>query len=146
MCQLTRSESLDQKIVDCVFLSYAIHSVGYRFLVINSGVPDMIVGTIMESRDVTFFESEFLMKNTPSTSSHESIFLPRTHEPVIHADVETHEDISKEDNNIVTRKGKRQRVVKSFGEDYIIYLVDDTPTTIAEAYSSLNADLWKEAK
>ena len=27
----------------------------------------------------------------------------------------------------------------------IIYLVDDTPTTIAEAYSSLDADLWKEA-
>ena len=26
----------------------------------------------------------------------------------------------------------------------IIYLVDDTPKTIEEAYSSLNADLWKE--
>ena len=81
------------------------------------------------------------MKNTPSTSSHESIFLPETHEPVIHAHVETHEQISEEDNNIVTRKSKRQRVAKSFGEDYIIYLVDDTPTTIAEAYSSLDADL-----
>jgi hypothetical protein len=45
----------------------------------------------------------------------------------------------------VSRKSKRQRVAKSFGEDYIIYLVDDTPTTIAEAYSSLDADLWKEA-
>jgi len=30
------------------------------------------------------------MKNTPSTSSHEFILLPKTHEPVIHADVETH--------------------------------------------------------
>ena len=86
------------------------------------------------------------MKNTPSTSSHESIFLPETHEPVIHADVETHEEIPEEDNDIVTQKSKRRRVAKSFGEDYIIYLVDDTPTTIAEAYSSLNADLWKEAK
>ena len=26
-----------------------------------------------------------------------------------------------------------------------MYLVDDTPTTIEEAYSSLDADLWKEA-
>ena len=43
------------KTVDCVFLGYAIHSVGYRFLIINSGVPDMIVGTIMESRDAIFF-------------------------------------------------------------------------------------------
>jgi hypothetical protein len=36
------------KIVDRVFLGYAIHSVVYRFLIINSGVPDMIMGTIME--------------------------------------------------------------------------------------------------
>jgi len=84
------------------------------------------------------------MKNTPSTSSHEYIFLPETHESVIHADVETHEEIAEEDNNVVTQKSRRRRTTKSFGEDYIIYLVDDTPTTIAEAYSSLDADLWKE--
>jgi hypothetical protein len=83
------------------------------------------------------------MKNTPSTSSHESIFLPETYESVIHADVETYEKISK-DNNIVTRKSKTRRIAKFFDEDYIIYLVDDTPTAIAEAYSSLDADLWKK--
>ena len=142
---INKKQKLRPKTVDYVFLGYVIHSVGYRFLIINSGVSDMIVGTIMESRDVTFFESEFLMKNTPSTSSHESIFLPETHELVIHADVETHEEIYEDDSNVVTRKSKRRRVAKSFSEDYIIYLVDDTPTTIAEAYSSLDADLWKEA-
>ena len=42
------------------------------------------------------------MKNTPSTSSHESIFLLETHELVIHTDVETHEENLEEDNNIVT--------------------------------------------
>jgi hypothetical protein len=47
------------KTVDCVFLGYAIHSVGYRFLITNSGVPDMIVGTIMESRDAMFFRVNF---------------------------------------------------------------------------------------
>jgi hypothetical protein len=62
------------------------------------------------------------MKNTPSTSSHDSIFLPETPESVIHTNVETHEEISEEDNNIVARKSKRRRVAKSFGEDYIIYL------------------------
>jgi len=50
-----------------------------------------------------------------------------------------------EDDTIVTRKSKRQRTAKSFGDDYIVYLVDDTPTTIEEAYSSPDADLWKEA-
>jgi hypothetical protein len=36
-------------------------------------------------------------------------------------------------------------VAKSFGNDYIIYLVDDTPKTIEEAYSSPDADLRKDA-
>jgi hypothetical protein len=42
------------------------------------------------------------MKNTPSTSSYESIFLSETHEPVIHTNVETHKEIPEEDNNIGT--------------------------------------------
>jgi UTP-glucose-1-phosphate uridylyltransferase len=80
----------------------------------------MTKGTIMKSRDTTFFESEFPMKNTLSTSSHESI-LPEMHEPVIQADVETHVENPEEDNNIVTQKSKRQRVAKFFGDDYHIY-------------------------
>jgi hypothetical protein len=53
------------KTVDYVFLGYAIQSIGYRFLIINSKVPDMHVGTIMESRGATFFENEFPMKIAP---------------------------------------------------------------------------------
>jgi hypothetical protein len=83
------------------------------------------------------------MKNTPSTSSHDSITLPQLHEPIEHVDVETHVE-NHEDNNIVTQKNKRRRTAKSFGEDYVIYLVDDTHKTIEEAYSSLDTDLWKE--
>jgi hypothetical protein len=86
-----------------------------------------------------------MVNNTPSMSSHDSISIPESHEPVIHVDDETLEEIPEEDNNIVARKSKRYRVVKFFGEDFIIYLVEDTPTTIVEAYFSLDADLWKEA-
>ena len=74
---IIKKRKLGPKTVDCVFLGYAIHSVGYRFLVINSRVPDMRVGSIMESRDATFFESEFPMNgNAPSTSGHESAVSP----------------------------------------------------------------------
>ena len=66
------------------------------------------------------------------------------HELIEHTDVETRVENPKEDNNIVTRKNKRRRTTMIFGEDYIIYLVDDTAKTIEEAYSSLDADLWKE--
>ena len=65
---IAKKRKLRPKIVDCIFLGFAFHSVGYRFLIIKSGVPDMHVGTIMESRDATFFEIEFPMKNTLSTS------------------------------------------------------------------------------
>nr|AAM19019.1 putative polyprotein [Oryza sativa Japonica Group] len=141
---IAKKRKLGPKTVDCVFLGYAIHSVGYRFLIVNSGVPDMHVGTILESRDATFFENEFPMKYTPSTSSKETV-MPHEHfTPIEHND-QTPEENPEEDNIVDTRKSKRQRVVKSFGDDYIVYLVDDTPRTIEEAYSSPDADYWKEA-
>ena len=74
---INKKRKLGPKTVDGGFLGYAIHSVGYRFLIINSSVPDMAVDTIMESRDATFFETEFSMKNAPITSSHEPI-VPRS--------------------------------------------------------------------
>ena len=45
-----------------------------------------------------------------------------------------------EDNNDAPRKSKRQRTAKSFGDDFIVYLMDDTPRTIEETYSSPDAD------
>jgi hypothetical protein len=52
---INKKRKLGPKTIDCVFLGYAIHSVGYRFLIINFEVPDMHVGTIMKSRDTIFF-------------------------------------------------------------------------------------------
>jgi len=52
---ITKKRKFEPKTMDCVILGYTIHSVGYRFLIVKSGVPDMHVGTIMESRDATFF-------------------------------------------------------------------------------------------
>jgi hypothetical protein len=37
-------------------------------------------------------------------------------------------------DNETSKKSKRQRTAKSFGDDFIVYLVDDTPRTIEEAY------------
>ncbi|KAK1661987.1 hypothetical protein QYE76_050146 [Lolium multiflorum] len=48
------------------------------------------------------------------------------------------------DDNEAPKRSKRRRIEKSFGDDFIVYLVDDTPTSIAEAYASPDADDWKE--
>jgi hypothetical protein len=38
-----------------------------------------------------------------------------------------------------------EQEAKSFGDDFTIYLIDDSPKTITEAFSSPDADDWKEA-
>jgi hypothetical protein len=48
-------------------------------------------------------------------------------------------------DNVSTQKSKIPRIAKSFSDDIIVYLVDDTPSTMEEAYSSPDADFWKEA-
>jgi hypothetical protein len=141
---INKKRKLGPKTVDRVFLGYSFHNTGYRLLIINSDVPDMYVDTIMESRDATFFENKNPMKNTPSNTSHETI-IPHEHVsiPIDHVE-DSHMHIPVEDDTIVTRKSMRQRVAKSFGNDFIVYLVEDT-STISESYSSPGADLWKEA-
>ena len=141
---IPKKRKLGPRTVDCVFLGYAFHSVGYRFLIVKSGVPDMYEGTIMESRDVTFFEDVFPMKETPSLSSKEHIISLEPIIPVAHDEPSLVENPIDE-NSEAPRKSKRQRITKYFGDDFIVYLVDDTPRTIAEAYSSQDADYWKEA-
>ena len=69
--------------------------------------------------------------------------LSRIAEPIEHNEPTLVEN--PEDNNDAPRKSKRQRTIKSFGDDFIVYLMDDTPKTIEEAYSSLDANYWKEA-
>jgi hypothetical protein len=46
--------------------------------------------------------------------------------------------------NETSKRSKSQKIVKSFGDNFIMYLVDDTPRTIEEPYS-LDVDYWKEA-
>jgi hypothetical protein len=141
---INKKHKLVPKTVDCVFLGYAFHSIGYRLLIINSRVPDMLVGTIMESRDATIFEDEFPMKATHNTSSDEPT-IPHECFILIEHTEESHIHNLVEDDNVSTQKSKIPRIAKSFGDDYIVYLVDYTPSTIEEAYSSPDADFWKEA-
>ena len=128
---ITKKRKLGPKTVDCVFLGYAIHSVVYRFLIVKYGVPDMHVGTIMESRDAIFFENIFPMRDETSSSRQEFIEDDSSAESIEHNEPTLVEN-PEEDNNDAPRKSKRQRTVKSFGDDFIAYLMDDTPRTIEE--------------
>ena len=51
-----------KKNVNCIFVGYSLHNTTYRFLVVNLEMSEISNGTIMKSRDVTFFENVFPWK------------------------------------------------------------------------------------
>jgi hypothetical protein len=65
---INKKRKMEHKTVDCIFLGYTRHNIAYRFLVIKSEVSDIYVNTFLESRDVTFFENIFPIKNSHSVS------------------------------------------------------------------------------
>jgi hypothetical protein len=145
---INKKHKLGSKTVDCVFLGYAHHSTAYRFLVIKSEISDVHIDTFLKSRDVTFFENIFPMKNSYGMSSLPANVLGDTSpEPSGNFDHAKHtpEPIHEEIDSEALRRSKRPRIAKSFGDDFTIYLVDDTPKTIVEAFASPDADDWKEA-
>lgn len=144
---INKKRKLGPKTVDCIFLGYAHHSIAYRFLVVKSEVPDVHVNSLMESRDVTFFENIFPMKDLHSMSRLSSdVIAEITPELSVFSDhaEQILEPIHEEIDSEAPRRSKRQRTAKSFGDDFTVYLVDDTPRTISEAYASSDADDWKE--
>jgi hypothetical protein len=144
---INKKRKLGPKIVDCVFLGYAHHSTAYRFLVIESKIHDVHIDTFLESRDVTFFENIFSMKNSYGMSSLPANVLADTSpEPSRNFDHTEHtpEPIHEEIDSEAPRRSKRPRIAKSFGDDFTIYLMNDTPKIIVEAFASPDADDWKE--
>ncbi|KAK1630411.1 hypothetical protein QYE76_004726 [Lolium multiflorum] len=88
-----------------------------KFLVVKSGVDDMNVGTIFESRDATFFEDIFPMRDMHGMSSWESDPI---HETPMESDEESDDESSDSDE-------------------------DDNEAPTRKALASPDADYWKEA-
>jgi len=43
------------------------------------------------------------------------------------------------------RRGKKALVAKKYWHDYMVYTLEEDPTSLQELLSSLNVDLWLEA-
>ena len=145
---INKKRKLGPKIVDCVFLGYAHHNTFYRFLVIKSEIHDVHIDTFLESRDVTLFKNIFPIKNLYGLSNlPANVIADTTPEPsknFVNAE-HTLEPVHKEIDDEAPRKSKRQMTAKSFGDDFTIYLMDDTSKTIVEAFASPDTNDWKEA-
>ena len=60
---------IGSKTVDCIFICYAQNSSAYQFLVYKSEILDIHKNTIMELRNVLFFEHIFPCKSDEGPSS-----------------------------------------------------------------------------
>lgn len=128
-------QKLGPKTMDCVFIGYAQNSSAYRFLVYDSKNPEIHKNTIMESRNASFFEDKFpyLFKEKEIASSKDKEI------------VQEGEQALPENEEIEPRRSKRARVEKSFGDDFLTYMIESEPKTYREAVTSSEGLQWKEA-
>lgn len=127
------------KTVDCYYLGNAENSSAYRFLVFKSGISEIQPNTIIESREATFFENVF-----PHKRDTDSVAQKRPIE-MISQDEQTLE--GNNDNEIINepRRSKRERISKSFGPEFISFILEDEPRSVKEAMATPEAPYWQEA-
>ncbi|KAI3755706.1 hypothetical protein L1987_55512 [Smallanthus sonchifolius] len=123
---------IGSKTVDCVFIGYTRPGGAFRFLMHDSKNPGINNGTIIESKDASWFEHVFpcLGKEKPSCS--------RPVEEIVSENKGTRDDPREqsETEEVEIRKSKRQRTEKSFGPDFLTYMVEEEPQTYQQAVSS----------
>ncbi|KAL0552312.1 hypothetical protein IC582_011420 [Cucumis melo] len=124
-----------QKTVYCIFIGYVSNNCAYRFLVHQSNISYIHVNTIMESRNATFFENIF-----PHKMSCEARLQKRSFDVITsESQNRSNDELNKDEE---PRRSKRMRISKSFGPNFLTYLLENEPQ---EAMSSSEAPYWKEA-
>ena len=83
----------------------------------------METNTIIESRDAVFYENHFTtIPRLDSNQGNESTPLMSTEENERYEPIEPNEP----NDPVELRRSKRARIEKSFGPDFIVYLVEGT--------------------
>ncbi|RVW13910.1 Retrovirus-related Pol polyprotein from transposon TNT 1-94 [Vitis vinifera] len=118
------------KTIDCIFIGYAHDSNAYQFLVYESNIPDIHKNTIMESRNASFFEDVFPCKSKEEPSSSKRMLESQD---------------QNEEVEVEPRRSKRVRTEKSFGPDFLTFMLEGEPQTFKEAVNSTEGLMWKEA-
>lgn len=125
---------LTSRAYECVFIGYALNSKAYRFY-------DLKSKTIIESNDVDFYENKFPFKSGDSggnSGGTDNSVLDQPPEIITN-----NENIERD--VIEPRRGKRARIAKEYGPEYVAFTIEEDPLSIKEALSSIDADLWQEA-
>ncbi|GJT40096.1 retrotransposon protein, putative, ty1-copia subclass [Tanacetum coccineum] len=140
-----KAQKIGPKSVDCIFIGYAKNSTAYRFIVHESKNPDIQKNTIMESRNASFFENIFpcLSKGTGSSSRLDDKVL-RDKRQRDDNDLQDERQDQTDEEEVEPRRSKRARNEKSFGPDFVSFMVENEPTSYREA--AINGSRMKKMK
>ena len=130
-----KNVKIGHKTIDCIFIGYAHNNTVYQFLVHESNIPNIHKNTTMESRNASAFEDVFPYKSKEESSSSKQVF-----ETII----ENSQDQDK-DGKVEPRRSKRVRTKKSFGPNFLTYVLEEEPQTFKESVNSTKCLMWKEA-
>ena len=144
---IPKKTKIGPKTVNCVFIGYANNSSAYRFLICKSDIPDMHVNTIIESRNASFFEHIFpYRKNEDVNEDPQEIIADRAENSEnggASSSKRTYDEKNDQDIEEL-RRGKRLRTSKSFGLEFMSYMIENDPQSFKEAVSGPEAPLWKD--
>ncbi|GJT14034.1 retrovirus-related pol polyprotein from transposon TNT 1-94 [Tanacetum coccineum] len=116
----------------------AKNSSAYHFIVHDSKNPDIQKNVVMESRNASFFENIFpcLTKETGSSSRLDDEVVQDKRQ---RDDNDLHDERQDqlEEEEVEPRRSKRARTEKSFGPDFVSFMVENEPTSYREALMDL---------
>ncbi|GJY62251.1 retrotransposon protein, putative, ty1-copia subclass [Tanacetum coccineum] len=98
----------------------------------------------MESRNASFFENIFpcLSKETGSSLDDKVVQDKRQRDD---NDLQDERQDQTEEEEVEPRRSKRARNEKSFGPDFVSFMVENEPTSYREAVTSSEGQQWREA-
>ena len=120
-----KKKKISPETVDTIFIGYVLDSNVNRFLVVNSKISDISNNTIIEVRDVVYFENIFPFKSR--ILSYPSCTLSASNIPSSSFALAT---------DYEPRRSKRTRTLTSFGDDFFTYLVEGDPSSFKKAMDS----------
>ena len=122
------------KTVDCIFIGYAHNNSAYRFLVNKLDFPDIHENTVMESRNVSFFEDIFPCRKTQKRTREQRDSTTSEAEENTLGTITVEETVKQHEEQ--PKRSKRARKEKSFGDDFLMaFLAENVPRTYLEAMS-----------
>ncbi|GKE65694.1 retrotransposon protein, putative, ty1-copia subclass, partial [Tanacetum coccineum] len=139
-----KTQKIGPKSVNCIFIGYAKNNNAYPFIVHESKNLDIQKNTVMESQNASFFEYIFpyLSKEIGSSARLDDEVVQDKRQQDDNDLQDERQDQTKEEE-VEPKRSKRARNEKSFGPDFVSFMVENEPTSYRETVTSSEGQQWR---